>query len=519
MKTIVLSLALGAARSQRPSLPRRSGANAPRGLILLAILLSLYGSFSAAPLNAQTPTLTAQYAQQKALYLEQIEELESQYGPLDRRLLEPLEALAALESEQGDVESAGATLRRQLQITRNAYGFEDPRLLPIYNALIRTAVVQGLWEEVGDTLTRRSQLLIDQVDGEQEPAEGIELQYLTALTLGLQADWLVQQLAFLPTRDAVRTFFEAREIEDRINDFANKALEALEDDDELDLDVFAQWARLAYRQALSDTSLVQMLNAGGGFAYDSVDYLTRRQGLAAMQKLSSPGLGGRLASGPLNRVPVLEQGDPVGIGYLRDSFFTVKRLDTQLEKWVESASAVNSESRERALEMLAMLRIAKGDFQIIQQRGSGIKEYKQAQELLLRAGFAQRSIDEYFSRPVQIPPQELALTFEESPAEQCLSSTAALSERLLSVPQPKIDDPNLQLALPSVTLPLQFDVSRRGRVSNVTVQEEFEDKAMQRLARAARRALRDQQFRPVVFEGRTRRARQQCMSLRVPVLD
>ena len=86
------------------------------------------------------------------MYLEQIEELESQFGPLDRRLLEPLEALATLETEYGDIEGAGATLRRQLQITRNAFGFEDPRLLPIYNALIRASVAQGLWEEVGDTL-------------------------------------------------------------------------------------------------------------------------------------------------------------------------------------------------------------------------------------------------------------------------------------------------------------------------------------------------------------------------------
>ena len=178
---------------------------------------------------------------------------------------------------------------------------------------------------------------------------------------------------------------------------------------------------MAYRQALSDISLVQMLNAGGGFAYDSVDYLTRRQGLAAMQKLSSPGLGGRLSSGPLNRVPMLENGDPVGIGYLRDSYFTVRRLDTQLEQWLESESAADSQSRERALEMLGMLRIAKGDFQIIQQRGSGIREYKQAQELLRRAGIDQHAIDAYFARPVRIPVQELVLSLGENSAETCIA--------------------------------------------------------------------------------------------------
>ena len=293
MKTTLLSLSFRTGLAQRPSLSSSSSVNVPSRIRFSAILLGLFWVLLlASPLQAQNQSQnqtqprprTAQFAQQKAMYLEQIEELESQFGPLDRRLLEPLEALATLETEYGDIEGAGATLRRQLQITRNAFGFEDPRLLPIYNALIRASVAQGLWEEVGDTLTRRSQLLIDQVDSGPQSGEKTQIEYLTAVTLGLQADWLVQQLAFLPTRDAVSTFFEAREIEDRINDLARDSLESLESDEgPLDLDTFAQWARVAYRQALSDISLVQMLNAGGGFAYDSVDYLTRRQGLAAMQ--------------------------------------------------------------------------------------------------------------------------------------------------------------------------------------------------------------------------------------------
>ena len=245
MKTTLLSLSFRTGLAQRPSLNSSSSVNVPSRIRLSAILLGLFWVLLlASPLQAQNQNQsqnqsqnqtqprprTAQFTQQKALYLEQIEELESQFGPLDRRLLEPLEALANLETEYGDIEGAGATLRRQLQITRNAFGFEDPRLLPIYNELIRAAVAQGLWEEVGDTLTRRSQLLIDQLDSGPQSGEAAQRAYLTAVTLGLQADWLVQQLAFLPTRDAVSTFFEAREIEDRINDLARDSLESLESD-------------------------------------------------------------------------------------------------------------------------------------------------------------------------------------------------------------------------------------------------------------------------------------------------
>ncbi len=489
------------------------------GLVLeLCVVLSSFLTLSP---SASAQTEDREFSEQKALYIEQIEELEYQYGPLDRRLIEPLQALAELEEGRGDVESSAAFLRRQLQITRNAYGFEDPQLLPIYDALIRVAIAQSLWQEVSDTLNLRSQLVIGWAsstpgDDQQEQSAVSEQALRTAETLSLQADWLLQKVAFLQTREGVNAFFDAREIEEKIDDLARNALEELEEEDEaFDLEEFAQWARLSYRRALSDASLVQVLNAGGSFTYDALDYLTRREGFAAMQKLSSPGLGARFGASPLNRVPLLENGDPIGIGYLRDSYFTVKRLDTQLESWLESQGS-DSENRPAALEMLAMLRIARGDFQIIQQRGSGIREYREAQALLLQAGFTQKAIDSYFSRPVQIPNRQLRLAFTEPADEECLS-VAVLSERLPSVAQPQIDDPSLKLALPYAEFQLRFDVSRRGRASGAEqVQASLEDK---RLSRTVRRSLSDLRFRPVVVDGRTQRTRDQCMTVRVPVLD
>ena len=151
----------------------------------------------------------------------------------------------------------------------------------------------------------------------------------------------------MPTRDAVRTFFDARDVEERLSDRAQERLDDIEEG-ALDDDTFARfrlWAPVAYRQAYIDYSLVQLLNAGSGFSYDTIDYLTRREGGSAMVKLSSPGYGARFSSGSFSRIPMLEKGDPIGIGFLRDGYFTVKNLDELLS---DSLKALDPSSADPA---------------------------------------------------------------------------------------------------------------------------------------------------------------------------
>lgn len=99
------------------------------------LLAALFCTSSAVAQNAAESDVS--------LYVGQIEALESEFGPFDRRLLEPLAGLAQLQFEQGDFEGAATLLRRQLQITRNTFGFEDPRLLPVVDALVRTEIASN----------------------------------------------------------------------------------------------------------------------------------------------------------------------------------------------------------------------------------------------------------------------------------------------------------------------------------------------------------------------------------------
>jgi hypothetical protein len=217
---------------------------------------------------------------------------------------------------------------------------------------------------------------------------------------------------------------------------------------------------------------------------------------------------------------MLEKGDPIGIGFLRDGYFTVKNLDELLS---DSLKALDPSSADPATlstmrEALAMIRLARGDFQVLQMRGSGVREYNQARELLLDAGIDLERVDDYFSRTRLIPAQALTLSFPEADSgDTCLPAFTALSEDLATLPQPRPQSQSLQLTLPYAEYVMRFDVTRRGRASGVEVISASSDDS--RMRRAANRALRDRQFRPAVAQGRTARLRDQCITLRLPMID
>jgi hypothetical protein len=138
-------------------LPRATLSVPFRPRFALFLLLALFCNFSAVAQNASVES-------DAALYTAQIEAIESEVGPFDSRLLEPLAGLAELQFERGDFEASASSLRRQLQITRNTFGFEDPRLLPLVDALVRTEIARSNWQQVADYLDLRSQIYIGSFD-------------------------------------------------------------------------------------------------------------------------------------------------------------------------------------------------------------------------------------------------------------------------------------------------------------------------------------------------------------------
>lgn len=504
--------------------------------ILVSFTLALFLLLMSSDIAAQDTLIEDVASADPAVsYAAQIQEFEFEFGPLDRRLLEPLAGLAELQFERGDFDAAAATLRRQLQITRNTFGFEDSRLLPLVDSLVRIEIARSDWQQVADYLDLRSQIFIGSFDESRTLEEGEDLLNLEdvaarmelANALSLQSGWLMQQVALTPTRDAIDSFFDARELDERVSDLAEDVIESLEslpreNSSAAEFLLLTQWLPLMYRQSVNDYSLVQLLNAQSGFSYDTIDYLVRREG-GAINKLSSPGFSARSISGPMNRIPMLENGDPIGVGYLRDGYFGVRKMDIRLSDFLERQLAVGASDNDLAStrQALAAARIYRGDYLLLQNRGSGIREYREAYQLLLESGVDQVEIDSYFARPALIPAAQLRLTFDELKADksesECLPNFTALSDRLATLAAPSDDTSAWAIELPHAEITVRFGVSRRGRATGVQIDEVGAEDAG--LRRAVNRAMKDLQFRPAIADGRSQRLRDQCLLFRIPVLD
>ena len=504
--------------------------------ILVSFTLALFLLLMSSDIAAQGSLIEEVASADPAVsYAAQIQEFEFEFGPLDRRLLEPLAGLAELQFERGEFDAAAATLRRQLQITRNTFGFEDSRLLPLVDSLVRIEIARSDWQQVADYLDLRSQIFIGSFDESRTLEEGEDLLNLEdvaarmelANALSLQSGWLMQQVALTPTRDAIDSFFDARELDERVSDLAENVIESLEslpreNSSAAEFLLLTQWLPLMYRQSVNDYSLVQLLNAQSGFSYDTIDYLVRREG-GAINKLSSPGFSARSISGPMNRIPMLENGDPIGVGYLRDGYFGVRKMDIRLSDFLERQLAVGASDNDLAStrQALAAARIYRGDYLLLQNRGSGIRDYREAYQLLLESGVDQVEIDSYFARPALIPAAQLRLTFDELKADksesECLPNFTALSDRLATLAAPSDDASTWAIDLPHAEITVRFGVSRRGKATGVQIDEVGAEDAG--LRRAVNRAMKDLQFRPAIADGRSQRLRDQCLLFRIPVLD
>ena len=512
----------------------RSALVSPALLYCLTLTISLL--LASSEVAAQGPQIEDAASSDSAVsYAAQIQEFEFEFGPLDRRLLEPLAGLAELQFERGDFDAAAATLRRQLQITRNTFGFEDSRLLPLVDSLVRAEIARSDWQQVADYLDLRSQIFIGsfdesralEEDKELLDLEGVAARMELANALSLQSGWLMQQVALTPTRDAIDSFFDARELDERIFDLSEDVIERLEslpreNGSAAEFLLLTQWLPFMYRQSVNDYSLVQLLNARSGFSYDTIDYLIRREG-GAINKLSSPGFSARSISGPNNRIPMLEKGDPIGVGYLRDGYFGVREMDIRLSDFLERQLTAGASDSDLAStrQALAAAKIYRGDYLLLQNRGSGMREYREAYQLLLESGVDAVEVDGYFARPALIPATQLRLTFDALKADksesECLPSFTALSDRLATLAAPSNDASAWAIELPHAEITARFGVSRRGKATGVKIDEVGAEDAG--LRRAVNRAMKDLQFRPAIASGRSQRLRDQCLLFRIPVLD
>ena len=96
--------------------------------------------------------ISNRHEQQIASFRQEIESVETEFGPYHQSLLEPLKGLTDLFIAAGDFEAADGVLNRRLQLFRVNYGPASPTQIPTLAELIRNDIRRAQWQAVTDTI-------------------------------------------------------------------------------------------------------------------------------------------------------------------------------------------------------------------------------------------------------------------------------------------------------------------------------------------------------------------------------
>ena len=422
-------------------------------------------------------------------YQTQIEDMESEYGPFDNRLLEPLASIIDFYIEQGDFEEVAEIQIRQLSIMRTTLGFENPELIPMVRRMIEVQQVLGNWDAVSDNLEHIRFLVASNFGTQSE-----EL----LLAMENQAQWLLTSFYLGEQRRQSDNFLDARDLYRDIYRLSEKVYG--EESEEL-----YPWH---YKRAYSLALLVQLLNTEDSFSGEIFNDVVRSDGPNQLEY----GLrGGVVSASPFvglgRQIAVVDGDGLLGEGYLRQGLGFINDIRDIAEDRGD-------------LEAEAIAHIYRGDFNVLMERGSGRRQYREAQEKLVQAGISQESIENFFRTPMPLPMPKFYPKFGDLVAYQQsilnevpdrseeslhLGTFRAWHENARAVQKPVSSDPLLRIGLPQFQVDLSFNISSRGNASNVDVLSSIPEDS--RVTREGARAVREMKFRPAYEGDRARRVR------------
>ena len=460
--------------------------------IISRLAFSVLLCFGALPSHAAEDTLligsALANAEQLAAYQLQIEDLEFEFGPYHSSLIEPLESMIALLNEDEDYEEVALLQDRQLQVMRTELGFEHPDLVPLLQSIITTQMALGNWVAVSDQL-EHIRYLRTTVEGENKE--------ILLAAIQDQIGWLFNRITIEDRREQVRNFFEIRDLYEEIEDI----VEDTYGEDSLEA---APWL---YKTAYHEYHLVSFLNGSKGLGSESVDRLVRREGTFGLESQNRNGFSSNSFFRNASVIPAIERGRPIGDRYLRDAYSMVKKIQDVVEE--------NSD-----IEAQAMIKIYRSDFQLLSDRGSAIRSYREARDMLLEAGIAEEEVHWFFERPMVIPMETLHLNFADAldelkeriepiasvkDQEMHLGIFTSWTEALISTPMPQSKNSFFKLDHPFKYADVSFSVSSRGKASSVDVlvtgPQELDSK------RSISRSVRGIHFRPAIIDNKTRRVK------------
>lgn len=435
---------------------------------------------------------------------EALAEMEFEFGPFDPRLIEPLQSIEAIEAELGNFERVRELQLRRLQLLRTAEGLENINVIPVLEEIIATEKELGNWEEVGNHLDH-----IRTVVASNYGSNSLEL----LAAMDRQASWM-QSMVFLDRNGArAENFLDSRDLYDDMLDLA----EDIHGEDSVEL---IPWL---YKRAYSIQQHVELLNAGSSVTTDTVDRTLARDGSGRLMTASRGGVFAPFSAS--GRLPVTQDGEPVGVAYLRQANGFIDEIRDIAEA-------------QGDWETWAMASIYHGDYSVLQGRNIGRRDYLDARDKLLELGFDGERLERFFNKPIPIPLENFYTRFADLEAYQ-LSLTGQLDfeaideedlqypwdepvhvgvftaweEGLRSTAMPTPADSLLTLDLSYDQLDLAFRVNGNGEVSGVDVLDA--EGVPRRVRSRTVRAARELSFRPALYGERTRTRRHVQLRYRI----
>jgi|TARA_B110000879_G_scaffold38638_1_gene53966 hypothetical protein len=465
-------------------------------VLWVLLWVGLIAAFSGAAFSAEKPKLDKSQAVLRQLELLQVRitELESDSGPYDTRLLEPLQALSELYLTAEDFEAVAEIQSRQLQIMRAELGLDHPDNIAMVNSIISNNIRMAQWSEVEDSLEHIRYLEGVNVQGNPEPL-------LRAIEA--QASWSIAQIAVAEPRLRARNLLDARESYKDIKELAQDAFGE-------ENSAMVPWL---YKRAVNLFQIVAALNSDSGLAGDTLARVIQLDGVARLEAYNSRA---RFAGGSFfdrnPQIPVLDSDALIGEAYLRDALAELKTITEMLD---ESGD----------IEAQAMSHVYYGDFRILVGLGSGKKSYLKAHDLLREAGISEGRISQFFDVPRIIPAEVFSFNLAQaetanntamvqsiSDKRVLISEFTALEEDAGNVSMPASFTGRWGLKLPSDVVEMTVNVSSRGVVSAPKfVAASSDDKSIRRKALRSVRGLR---FRPRFEDGKAVRVRGMKLSYR-----
>ncbi len=443
---------------------------ARRSLPFLYLLFCLTGhSVFSAEEELSRVRISTEYTRQVNLYEQELENLERSFGPYDRSLLEPLDALISLHSSVDDFEEINSLLGRQLQLVHVTEGPNAFSQLPILESLIRNNLEIKNFESVTNNFENRQYVFLQNPDStvEQKLASMDDLRnwYLTAFNLDNKQNRLPY-------------FMKSRGLLQQMLAVASDAYEEKEE----------RMVPLLYKEALEKYYLMTLLN--------SVD---------------------ELGSDANDAIFVPERIQPMT--YLRQGYEMVKDISDIVR--------LNGDK-----EAEGMATVYEADYQMLLGLGLARRTYQRAMDLFAEAGVQEQKIIDFFSRPTVIPTHEYYTSIDDAMSAQAadgyvytegeegedpkihLGDYKAWNESVPFTPMPNPPDMLSDIELGLTRVDTRFRISSRGKTRGPDA--ETSDPESVRARRDAEDALKEMVFRPRFVGTRWRPIRNLTMTYWYP---